>query len=136
MTDIMRPKENREAGFTLIELLVVLAIIGILSAIGVTNFIQYKQKSFNAIAQQDLRNGITAEEAAFVDTETYSTCNGADNCETTLPAFKSSRNPDGTSAMSVLKFDGDATGFTAQMAHGRGSRTYVYDSSVGQISFE
>ena len=69
---------NRPArrGFTLVELLVVIAIIGILAAIAIPQFAQYKTRAFNSRAQTDLRNGLTAEEAYFVDNEQYSTCSG------------------------------------------------------------
>lgn len=60
-------------GFTLIELLVVVAIIGILSSIAIPAFSDYKKKAYNSAAQSDLRNGMTSQEAYWIDNETYST---------------------------------------------------------------
>ena len=51
---------NKEKGFTLIELMIVVAIIGILAAIAIPQFSAYRAKAFNAAAQTDLRNLMTA----------------------------------------------------------------------------
>ncbi len=42
-----------EKGFTLIELMIVIAIIGILAAIAIPNFIAYRNKSFCSQAESD-----------------------------------------------------------------------------------
>lgn len=58
-------------GFTLIELLIVVAIIGILAAIAIPQFTQYKNKGYNTVANSDLRNFRTSLEAYFSDNTVY-----------------------------------------------------------------
>jgi prepilin-type N-terminal cleavage/methylation domain-containing protein len=58
-------------GFTLIELLIVVVIIGILAAIGITNFGNSKERAMVAAMKTDLRNLISAEEAFYSNGQTY-----------------------------------------------------------------
>lgn len=44
---------NNSKGFTLIELMIVIAIIGILAAIAIPNFISYRNKSFCSKAESN-----------------------------------------------------------------------------------
>jgi type IV pilus assembly protein PilA len=54
----LRLKAN-EKGFTLIELMIVIAIIGILAAVAIPNFISYRDKAFCSAAEKDA-NSIAA----------------------------------------------------------------------------
>jgi type IV pilus assembly protein PilA len=119
---------KREKGFTLIELLVVIAIIGILAAIAIPQFQQYRKRGFDAGAKADLRNGATSEEAYFVDNASYGDCTDATTCISTFTDY-------GLKAVSTsvgMALTGDAVGFTgtASAASGSGT-TFSWDSSGG-----
>ena len=68
---LTRISNKDEKGFTLIELMIVIAIIGILAAIAIPQFNAYRARSYNASAQADARNLMTAQEAYYVDNDTY-----------------------------------------------------------------
>ncbi len=61
---------NRK-GFTLIELLIVVAIIAILAAIAVPNFLEAQIRSKTSRARADMRSTATAMEAYVVDNNGY-----------------------------------------------------------------
>ncbi len=50
---IQKLRGSNQKGFTLIELMIVIAIIGILAAIAIPNFIAYRNKSFCTQAESD-----------------------------------------------------------------------------------
>ncbi len=66
MIKLFRIKE-RQKGFTLIELMIVIAIIGILAAIAIPQFVAYRQKGYNTEAKAELKGFYTACQAYFAD---------------------------------------------------------------------
>ena len=59
-------------GFTLIELMIVVAIIGILAAIAIPNFIKFQARSKQSEAKANLKSVFTAERAYFQEKDKYS----------------------------------------------------------------
>ena len=62
---MLQKLRGNSKGFTLIELMIVIAIIGILAAIAIPNFIAYRDKAYCGYAEGDAQNTLAALSSYF-----------------------------------------------------------------------
>ena len=69
---LQKLRGSNSKGFTLIELMIVIAIIGILAAIAIPNFIAYRNKAYCSATESDAQN-IAATVADYFADPTHNT---------------------------------------------------------------
>ena len=74
---MLQKLRGNSQGFTLIELMIVIAIIGILAAIAIPNFIAYRNKAYCSAAESDA-NATAAALADYFSIPTNTTYPGDD----------------------------------------------------------
>ena len=120
-------KELRErSGFTLIELMLVIAIIGILAAIAIPQFSAYRKRSYNSAAMSDLKNATTAQEAYFVDYQTYTSVIA--NITGTTYGLYTSQN------VTASVVSANVTTYQMTSSHSSGDKTYTITGPGGSIT--
>ncbi|MFH1742775.1 MAG: prepilin-type N-terminal cleavage/methylation domain-containing protein [bacterium] len=108
-----------KSAFTLIELLITVAIIGILAAVALPNFLNAQIRSKIAEAEAEMRNIETALESYRLDNEIYPPWKNEDGSNRNDPGFSERLHPLTTpiSYMQSVPVDPFAVGVTDQMHH-------------------
>jgi len=112
----------RNKGFTLIELMIVVAIIGILALIAIPNFINLRQKAYDASAKSAGRNAKLAEEVYYND-RTTSAGNYTSDLADLLAYDKNLTDDPGVTF--TFEYASDS-GFTLNTVHDNGSPSLTF----------
>ena len=113
-------------GFTLIEILIVIAIIGILAAIAIPQFNQYKERASNSAIKADLHNLYLACKTYWLNNTSSDECGLSTITQANYGFIHSP-------GVTLVITNGTENTFSARANHASSSNSYSIDSQ-GKIS--
>ncbi|CAN2049513.1 type IV pilus assembly protein PilA [Candidatus Magnetomoraceae bacterium gMMP-1] len=116
-------KKSKDQGFTLVELMIVIAIIGILAAIAIPNFLSYQKKSYDAAAKTEAKNFYSMALAYFGEVGTGVTLD-----ETDLPRGFTKNGQVTYGGSLTYNDDGTTTG-SMTFSHTKSATTFTLDDA-------
>jgi type IV pilus assembly protein PilA len=112
-------------GFSLVELLMVGSIIGLLAAIAIPQFINYRTRGIDSQMRSDLRNAAVAMESYFAERQEYPTSVSG------ISAFGFNQTGGVTLTINITS----PSSFTLGASKAGGSQaSFSYDSTTGVIN--
>jgi type IV pilus assembly protein PilA len=122
---LQRKKVVYATGFSLVELLVVLAILGLLAAFAIPQFVSYRASAVDSQMKGDLKNAALAMESYFAEKKTY---------PTSLAAIVAAgfTQTDGV-ALTIDVISPSSFRLTAAKANGT-QPSFTFDSTTGDVN--
>ena len=125
---LQKLRGTNQKGFTLIELMIVIAIIGILSAIAIPNFLNYRTKGQDSAAKNEAATFYSAAMAQFADVGSATTFSG------TAKPTGFTGGPEITKTGSLTISGTGGVSGTMTFQHSKSSTTYTLTGSTGLVS--